>query len=980
MKWRIGLGERLFLAFLAIAGAPALAGLFAWIELRDIAQTQASIAERTIPRITEVRAIAEDSARIVVAAPELGSVSTQEAREKRKAFLIFHVKALSDRLNSFEGPDGSDKSELRRTTAQIGAKIRDLDSLVEHRIELAKARDERLDIILKAAADLVEISETLVANADMATTAIISSLYEFDNDQENYFDALDKLIEVDLFQLGLMFELRSRASEIGLIINQISNVDERADLVRLQGEFDRLLAFIARRVSAIRDPVRAGQATDLLQILGVNSADQAAKDIFEILTRTFVIKEKIVWVQNDIAVLAQTLGQQATDLAQRSQEEAVLSGAKATSDIRDSLIRLTVIASVAALASLTVLWFYVRGNLTRRLDLLSQHMKALVEGDLDLKVTPAGSDEIAQMERAVEVFRKQAIVKRELEEERERTEQELRAHREELQRLVSDRTAQLEREVEAHGAARERAEQASRAKSEFLAMMSHEIRTPMHGVLGMLRVLPEDPLTDTQMDRLNAALVSGENLLGILNSILDLSKIEAGRDVVNNMPFVLGNLLQGIIYLMEPVAAERGTNLSLDVDGRLPEVIIGDMNKLRQILFNLLSNAIKATSDGDVVLRARLINVTDSNVDLVLEVSDTGEGILPEAQERIFDAFEQADASAMHRLGGTGLGLAICQRFITALGGTLSVESTPNVGSIFTMRASFGLGDRAMLDQGTIPLKASYALTPLKVLVVEDNEINQMVADGYLRKMGHDVCLVDRGAAAMKLAAEKDFNVILLDINLPDVNGTDVAHHVRQLPDPKRAGTPIIAMSAHVFDDQIDAYLKQGMDAFLAKPVSPERLMNALSAVISDNQTKNVFPSSRSQSGDDQQAGALKDSLAADIAAIGQPQVGRIVDLYLQQAPKRIATIRQAIRQGDAEGARQELHRLRGAVANFHLSTFQRQLHHAEERARDGDIEALTTCLPALEQEVVMSERLLARCWAEISADRQNHSSAAVNM
>ncbi len=387
------------------------------------------------------------------------------------------------------------------------------------------------------------------------------------------------------------------------------------------------------------------------------------------------------------------------------------------------------------------------------LDVLSSRMTRLANGDLGDAINPSGADEIARMEGAAEVFRQQAIANGDLAAERERQLKELRRHRSELQGLVDEQTEALRGEVAAHDAARDRAEAAGRAKSEFLAMMSHEIRTPMNGVLEMLSNLPRGGLTPDQVARLDAARASGKALMGLLNSILDYSKLEQGQTAGDTLDFDLAEALGDIALLMAPMAEEKGLRLVIE----LPEVALpplrGDMGKLRQILFNLVSNAVKFTDQGDVRIAVTVQGPVDADpLRLRFTVSDTGRGIAPDALERSFDAFQQEDPQTARTHGGTGLGLTISRRLAGLMGGVLTVASQRGQGASFTLHVPFQHGTaRPVRHPPPVP-----GLRPRAVLEVKDHPVNQAVADGFLTGLGHHPVIAGIGEAALELAVAQD--------------------------------------------------------------------------------------------------------------------------------------------------------------------------------------------------------------------------------
>jgi PAS domain S-box-containing protein len=371
-----------------------------------------------------------------------------------------------------------------------------------------------------------------------------------------------------------------------------------------------------------------------------------------------------------------------------------------------------------------------------------------------------------------------------------------------------------------------KAEAASAAKSQFLAVMSHEIRTPMNGILGMAQAMRADPLPDAQRERLDVIAESGEALLAILNDILDLSKVEAGKLEIEVVPFDLERLLTSLSSTFAATAGDRGLTLDLDM-GVAAGVYQGDPTRLRQILSNLISNALKFTARGGVSLKARRVGEV-----LTIEVIDTGHGMDAEVLGRIFTPFAQADSSTTRRFGGTGLGLSIVRELAVLMGGDVSVTSRPGVGSRFAVALPLPFVGEAMGTADHDTAGADAPLPALRVLAAEDNATNQLVLRTLLGQMGVEVMIVDDGQAAVEAWREADWDLILMDVQMPVMDGFAAARAIRDIERREAlSATPIIALTANAMSHHIEACLEAGMTRLLPKPIDIRQLAEALSEV-----------------------------------------------------------------------------------------------------------------------------------------------------
>jgi PAS domain S-box-containing protein len=379
--------------------------------------------------------------------------------------------------------------------------------------------------------------------------------------------------------------------------------------------------------------------------------------------------------------------------------------------------------------------------------------------------------------------------------------------------------------------ARDAALAASRAKSEFLANMSHEIRTPMNGIIGMQALALGATGAEDRTGYLEAAQSSAYSLLAILNDILDVSKIEAGRLELHRAPFSLRRCIDEVLQLVRPRAREKGLELVTTLNGAVPDALVADALRMRQILTNLLGNAVKFTDRGRVELRVDSRPTGSDQLLLAFAVADTGIGILPEHREVIFEAFRQADSSTTRQFGGTGLGLTISARLVAMMGGTLAVDSTFGQGSEFRFTMPCKLAPQ---DTVTAPARPVVDLADgppkrLRILLAEDNTVNQRLAKRLLEKRGHQVSVAGDGRQAVEAAMlAPPFDLILMDVQMPIMDGLEATRVIRQIENPLLSSVPIVAMTAFAMKADQDRCLAAGMNGHLAKPIDPAELNRAV--------------------------------------------------------------------------------------------------------------------------------------------------------
>ena len=376
------------------------------------------------------------------------------------------------------------------------------------------------------------------------------------------------------------------------------------------------------------------------------------------------------------------------------------------------------------------------------------------------------------------------------------------------------------------------AEEGARAKSDFLAMMSHEIRTPITSVLGMADLLGGTPLTAQQSGYLGIMRSSTKTLLTILNDILDISKIEAGKVELEATAFLLPDAVREVVELGQGSASAKGLRLEMIVAPDVPEAVIGDPTRLKQVLFNLLSNAIKFTERGAIGVRIAVERQLDQGAFVRIAVEDTGIGIDGEQAGRLFEAFSQADRSTTRRFGGTGLGLAIARKLVELMGGTIGVESEPGKGATFWFLVPFKLGVGAVPPSETAPIMPpAQQCGPLRILLAEDNPINQMLVRTMLQKSGHTVRVVENGRLAVAAVAAEDFDIVLMDMQMPEMGGEEATRAIRALLAPKNR-VPVLALTADVMAEHREQYLRAGVDGLVAKPIDWRLLSEAIGTAV----------------------------------------------------------------------------------------------------------------------------------------------------
>jgi len=461
---------------------------------------------------------------------------------------------------------------------------------------------------------------------------------------------------------------------------------------------------------------------------------------------------------------------------------------------------------------------------------------------------------------------------------------------------------------------------ATRAKRDFLANMSHEIRTPMNGVLGMAELVLGTSLDDRQRDYVETIRSSGEALLTIINDVLDFAKIEAGKLKIEDVDFDLRTLMEEVAGLLGPGSRKKGVSLNCRIDPGIPSSLRGDVIRIRQILINLAGNAVKFTDRGEVDMEAIAIATAGNETTIRIRVRDTGIGIPEDRLSHIFDSFTQVEVDNHRRHGGTGLGLAICRNLVDLMGGRIGVESKPGRGSSFwfelTLRGTFStsLHDRPS-PQAVDPQEF---VSPLgfRILLAEDNEVNRRVAIGMAERLGCQVDAVENGREALKALRYDRHDLVLMDVQMPEMDGLAATRAIRELECSNGKHVPIVAMTAHAFQVDRDRCLSAGMDGYLSKPVRPGPLREAIAALRIKTRESRPFEEVETPLEDCSfQIDSLRQACGDDPELIRE-----VIRLFLAGTPSRLERVEHAIQSRDGRLLAWESHALQGGFPRLGAS------------------------------------------------------------
>jgi PAS domain S-box-containing protein len=513
--------------------------------------------------------------------------------------------------------------------------------------------------------------------------------------------------------------------------------------------------------------------------------------------------------------------------------------------------------------------------------------------------------------------------------------------------IERDITESLESRRQLEGA-RSRAEMASHAKSDFLAMMSHEVRTPLNGVLGALGLLRDTVLDPEQRRYVETGRRSAEWLLSIINSILDFSRMEAGKIELEPTVFSISGLVSSVVEMLGPRASEKAIAVFSEIDPSVPRRAEGDATKIGQVLLNLAGNGVKFTSRGEVAIAVTCVDRTEETIRLRFTVTDTGSGIAPEQQGRIFEEFWTRHEDESHGAEGTGLGLAISRRLVHALGGEIDFESRKGEGSRFWFEIPLGVAipdatafeEEVSQNNNSEPTRTGELHAKGRVLVAEDNPANQMIIQALLERLGLSVDVVANGLEAVDAARNRPYDLVLMDIGMPEMNGVDATRAIRALNGP-RARVPIVAVTAHVMRGERESLLKQGLDDYLSKPIDRGALMACLARWLTqgDAEVTGADPVQTITNAPAPEQVIDRGILDQLLEDVGPENAEAVVDAFLQELAGQTIALEEAADKSDLNAMAQASHRLKSSAASFGATRLSEVVASIEQAARVGQAE-----------------------------------------